>query len=305
MEATQLTLDMWQEPERLRALRAALDGSDLYDSDVEILLLAAREPQAEDGMTFVAKSRADWGRAIGVDGTTAARALRRLAARGVAALEVTEGFHAVLIDWAAVAKLPRRGDLERQLRQARREIGVGSVRPWVGPTTCIQEHKTTRVPCERVTVDTVSRGLIALPPRPWARQNGLPPGDLCAAVAQRDRRILTGLYFAGVEARYWDNTPQRRHLFLAFVHHAVAAEPKNAMALLTKLLKGGLPHPTGGVRPPWDASALTNEDDDWASAARAEWNRAGDPVLVEAAAARLERSRSEREIFGGYLEDQR
>jgi hypothetical protein len=91
------------------------------------------------------------------------------------------------------------------------------------------------------------------------------------AVDSRDEAILTGLYFAGVEAKFWADSEQLRIRFLACCWQAVQSATGSCMGLLTDLVKV---HLGGKPRPEWlKGDGLSDPAEDWACATRREWHQ--------------------------------
>jgi hypothetical protein len=289
----QLTMDLWKRDRDLEALAAECVGRGLLESDVSLLTVIASEDQARESDSFACKSKRQWGKAIGRDGNTAVAAMRRLQKFGVAACEVSEDGYAIVVDWKAVFELPakaaRKADRRGRLRAAIGGGGEEVVRGGEAAHTCSCNQETKpRVACNRDSVsergagervvrvvphqpsgDQDLPGGTALPTRPWSKRDGLTSDALVCAVRDRDEPVLTGLYFAGIEAGYWQDCEAFRIRFLACCWQAVESSASSPMGLLIHMVRRNLRDRTETDRDGW----LTGEADDWAAETRRYWNR--------------------------------
>lgn len=301
----QLTMDLWKRERDLEALAAECLGRGLLGSDVALLLVIAGEDQAREADSFACKSKRAWGKAIRRDGNTAVAAMRRLARLGVAAWDVSSDGYAIAVDWKAVFELPlkqaRKADRRSRLRDSISGGGEEVVRGGEAAHTCSCNQETKpRVACHRASVSergaeqAVVRGdshqpagdpqrLVGtapgLPPRPWAKHGGVTGDTLVRAVRDRSEPVLTGLYWAGIEAGYWQDCEAFRVRFLACCWQAVESAASSPMGLLNHLVRRNLRDRSESERDGW----ITQDADDWAADTRRWWNR--------------ERARREAEAF--------
>jgi len=283
----QLTLDLWKRDRDLKVLAAQARVRGLLASDVDLLVAVAAADQSRQGESYCAKSKRAWGKAIGRDANTAVSAMRRLERLGVLVWEVSEAGHAVLVDWSRVFELPALETIREAARErlAERKSGGGEevVRGGEARATCSSKERS-RSRVERVTVSSVSaRGAGEavvraaqpaaggrLPAKPWARNGGLSSGQLVAAVQGRDEGILTGLYWAGVEAAWWQDCESYRVRFLACCWQAATGATTSPMGLLTHMVRRNLRERADDTaRDAW----ITQEAEDWVCETRRLWNR--------------------------------
>lgn len=289
----QLTMDLWKRERDLEALAAECLGRGLLSSDVALLVVVAGEDQSREADSFCCKSKRAWGKAIRRDGNTAVAAMRRLARMGVAAWDSSDDGYAIVVDWKAVFSLPakqaRKTDRRSRLRDSISTGGEEVVRGGEAAHTCSCNQETKpRVACNRDSVsergagervvrvvyhppagDPDLPGRTALPARPWSKRDGLRGDALVRAVRDRDEAVLTGLYFAGIEAGYWQDCEAFRIRFLACCWQAVESSASSPMGLLTHMVRRNLRDRTDGDRDGW----LTQDADDWAADTRRCWNR--------------------------------
>ncbi len=273
----QLTMDLWKRDRCLETLRAECVDRGLTASDVDLLATIASEDTSRESESFCCKSKRAWGKAIGRDGNTALAAMRRLARLGVAAWSVSDEGYEILVDWSGVFELPRKTTKREHRRECLREAiggsGEGVVRGGETAPTCTNTRTTNS--CNVSDVSSVLRGAAdrscRLPAKPWAKRGGLASDQLRLAVDSRDEAILTGLYFAGVEAKFWADSEQLRIRFLACCWQAVQSATGSCMGLLTDLVKV---HLGGKPRPEWlKGDGLSDPAEDWACATRREWHQ--------------------------------
>jgi hypothetical protein len=227
----QLTLDLWKRDRDLAVLAVEARSRGLLESDVELLVAIAGDDPSREADSFCVKSKRQWGKTIGRDGNTAVAAMRRLERLGVAACEISEAGHAVLVSWKSVFALPLKTTLREAARErlAAREIGGGEgvVRPGEAANTCSSNEDLKHV----VSVSTVSARAASspvvrpaeLPAKPWAKRDGLDGRRLVEAVRERDERVLTWLYWSGVESGWWEDCEAFRVRYLACCYQAVAS----------------------------------------------------------------------------------
>jgi len=265
----------------LETLERECQDRGLLDSDVRLLRVVAECDATRESDSLVCKSKRGWGKAIGRDGNTAVNAMRRLARRGVLAWSVCEDGYEVLVEWQEVFRLPVRAAKKEARREQLREAicrgGEEVVRGGEAAPTC-SSNKNIKLVSPVSPVSDVIRGSgervvrpSLLPARPWSKRDGLSSEALCQAVRDRDRVILTGLYFAGIEAGFWQNSDQHRIRFLACAWQAVESAETSAMGLLTDLVKV---HLGGKPRPAWlKGDGLSDAADDWAAETRRIWSK--------------------------------
>ena len=275
---TQLTLDLWRRERSIDVLSRECLGRGLEESDVALLAAIAREDQARESESFACKSKRAWGKCIGRDPNTAVAAMRRLALAGVAAWDVSSDGYAIAVDWKAVFALPpkesRREARRRRLSEQIPRGGEEVVRGGEGSDTCSWRQETKpREPCtrgiERVSASPAEPRGEAFPAKPWARVDGLSSERLSAAVRDRDERVLTGLYFAGIESGWWQDCEAFRVRFLACCWQAVESAKSSPMGLLNHMVRKNLCDRDAGDRDGW----ITEAADDWAAATRKAWHR--------------------------------
>jgi hypothetical protein len=101
------------------------------------------------------------------------------------------------------------------------------------------------------------------------------------ALRRRSKPALTRLYFAAVEAAWWENSEDHRVRFLTIAHHA-ATSGDSPMALLTSLCRR---LPDGSVL---RSSRCPDASRDWPSEVRRYWRLQADSVLAEAERERVQ-----------------
>lgn len=284
MDATQLQLDLWKRDRDLDSLSGNLAGCGLLAADVDFLRAIAEADKSREHESYVCKTLRDWQLACGHDKNTARKSMDRLAKTGALAYEkTTEGF-AVLVDWRAIWNLTPREPVRARLRNEIGAAGEGLVRAGETSYTCSSKQESKAlVPCSVPACDRVLGGVVRagegpavrrsplLPPRPWATRGGLASEDLVRAVRDRHRDLLTGLYWAGVEAAFWQDCEHFHQTFLACCWQAVQDATTSPMGLLSEMVRvhlSGKPPKRDGVR-----YTIRGESDDWASATRREWRR--------------------------------
>jgi len=282
----------WDKRDRdLASLEEHLRTASLEEADVGLLLAIAREDAGRQSTSYACKSKRQWALAIGCESrNTPVAAMRRLAAAGVLVWDADRAGHEVLVDWSAVWSLEKR-DPAARLRQefdARRsEVVRGVVRGGQASARVQEQEKKARVNVNRGNRVSL-RGLDARLVRPWATRGGLTGDDLRAAVDCRGQRVLSRLYWAAVEACYWEDCEDHRVRFLSLCHHA-ATVGRAPMALLNALCRRDA---AGTVL---RSERVRDESRDWAAETRRVWRRESSDlseVFVEA-----ERERHERPMY--------
>ena len=278
----QLLID-WDKRERdLVSLRRHASIAGLLPADTELLVTVATTDAERSATSYACKSKREWALARGVRShNTAVAAMRRLAMLKILAWEATPEGHAVLVDWQAFWALPvaepttRREQLRAALENEKTEVVRGVVRGGQAPTRVLVDNSKARVDVQRETVSHCARGLDDRLVRPWATGSGLTNEDLTWAYQSRSKVVLHRLYWAAVEAAWWENCEDHRTKFLILVHHC-ATTADRPMALLTSLCRRDA---AGTVL---RSGRCADASRDWASEVRAYWRRSTDEVLATA-----------------------
>lgn len=271
MDAHQLLLD-WDKRDRdLKVLETHCRAVLTQEADVRLVVSLARNDQERAATTYARKTKSELALAAGAKSpNTGLAALKRLASRGILAWEVApqRDGHDILIDWLALWDLEP-DDRPTALRaKLQAEAGQTAVRPGQAPPRVLgEQEQETRV--RDVDVSGRVRGRGARLVRPWHRRDGLSGDDLAAAVRNRDREVLTRLYYAGIEASWWTDRAVYRQRFVACCYQAVRDSTINPMALLHTLVKRHLSDKPREERAGGDG--LSDEADDWATATRRAW----------------------------------
>lgn len=295
---TQLTLDLWKRDRDLNALAQHCELVGLLASDVAILLAMARDDQTRDRTSFASHTLREWGRLTNRDHKTAGKALQRLADCGVALLETPENPrsqepYSILVDWVAVFALEPSGRdpatvrqrLEARHSEAGDTLGTPLGTPGDTCTTCSSSKQTKSLCSNRVPVlaqhvasaaageDVGTPPLVdRLPGKPWAKRGGIDEATFVASVRTRDRATLTRLYFAGVEAGFWDDCEVYHQTFLACCWAAFRCAKSSAVGLLKGYVRWNLRDRSSDNDTDRKKYRLANEDDHWATETRRQWN---------------------------------
>lgn len=285
----QKELDFGLRDRWIDRLREHARAAGLLPSDISLLAAIAEGDKKLTDCSLAIKTKRSWGCAIGHDGNTALRAMRRLAQRGVLASESTSRGYAVLVDWRAVRDLAHE-EISERLRESLDGSGAGLVRLGAGcARVLVKEHvsKTRVLERERVNVapaapepapepepecesgESAAGGQV--PERPWARQGGLTNEQLVSAHHRRDQGVLRALYAAGVSAGWWDDCEANRLRYLGCVHHAVRCSDRSPMGLLTQFVRANLRDRSDETPEEQRRYRLDQDDDLWASETRRMW----------------------------------
>lgn len=163
----QLLLDWDRRDRDLAALRDHLEQTELLTSDVDLVCAVAALDQSRQPESYCRKSKRELGLAARLTPTTVLRALARLAAAGLAAVDTESGQIELLLDWHAVWSLARSATPATRIARLRARVsdrgqvggGHGSGEPcyeeggpgWSGvvrggppPRTCLREISRIR-----------------------------------------------------------------------------------------------------------------------------------------------------------------
>jgi len=287
---SQTELDLGKRDRDLGAIRDHGLACDLEGSDVQLIVALADLDRNRTGETTCRKSLHALGKLIGRDHKTVARSLSRLEAAGCLVYESTRVGQLILVDWHAYFSMqPAAAEIDR-LRARRKSRGEGVGRGGEAPAPRVQEKTKPRgVVSSPDVVSTRGAGPPqaapggsgerredgGLPGKPWS-SSGLTDDQLVGAVEMRDKRLLLGLYWAGVEASFYADCEQLRAAFLAACHCA-ARRGRKPMRFLVWLGKRGF----GTAMFAGEKDPLSQQDEDWATQTRKVWRRVRQGVVTE------------------------
>lgn len=295
MDARQKLLD-WDKRDRdLASLEEHLTSVLKEVADVRLLVSIAAEDRGRADTSYVRKSKRDLALAAQCSANTVVAALRRLARQQVASYEAGPSCHEVLIDWSAVWRLSPCGDGAQRLRDALEASRMGGseaagqtvVRGGQGSTRVLGSKSKSRATVNRVP-STVPRGLQNRLVRPWSDREGFRGEDLQWAVRSRSKHALQRLYWAAVEAGWWQDCESFRVRFLSCCWQAVESAKKSPMGLLVHMAKRNMRDRDGSDQEDRD-SWITGAAEQWAVETRRLWRRRdaglateGEPVACAA-----------------------